>query len=353
MAIYELSADSFRRIPETTFREQGLQERQDLQRLLRTQIDIIAPDTLVIAEEFGDWEDSSRRIDLLAVDKEANLVVIELKRTEDGGLMDLQAIRYAAMISTMTFARAVEVFAKFLGVGESDGRADAESRLLEFLDWEEPDEESFAQDVRIVLASAEFSKELTTSVIWLNERGLRIECVRLRPHVDQSRILIDVQPILPLPEEQEYRVQLIQKQQLERAARRHGPDFTRYSLTIGGQTHTDLWKRRVVYLVIRHLVSLGHTPEEITSLIPSKATTLFRSAEGQLNAAEFADRQRQLAEHGGRTFERKRFFCEDGELFHVNAKTYALTNQWGGLFKATMEQLATNFPGVTIDFKPC
>ena len=53
MAIYELSADSFRRIPETTFREQGLQERQDLQRLLRTQIDIIAPGTLVIAEEFG------------------------------------------------------------------------------------------------------------------------------------------------------------------------------------------------------------------------------------------------------------------------------------------------------------
>jgi hypothetical protein len=27
-----------------------------------------APDVLVIAEEFGDWEDSRRRIDLLAID---------------------------------------------------------------------------------------------------------------------------------------------------------------------------------------------------------------------------------------------------------------------------------------------
>jgi hypothetical protein len=47
----------------------------------------------------SDWEDSSRSIDLLCIDKQANLVVIELKRTEDGGHMELQAIRYAAMVS--------------------------------------------------------------------------------------------------------------------------------------------------------------------------------------------------------------------------------------------------------------
>ena len=78
----------------------GLHERRDLQRLLRENVEVIAPETLVIAEEFGDWEDSRRRIDLLAVDKAANLVVIELKRTEDGGHMDLQSIRYASMVST-------------------------------------------------------------------------------------------------------------------------------------------------------------------------------------------------------------------------------------------------------------
>jgi len=64
---------------------------------------------LVVSEEFGDWEDSRRRIDLLGIDKAANLVVIELKRTEDGGHMELQAIRYAAMVSKMTFDRLVEV----------------------------------------------------------------------------------------------------------------------------------------------------------------------------------------------------------------------------------------------------
>src|SRR5688572_364872 len=110
MALYEIAAESLNKIQETSFDLAGVRERLDLQRLLRNQIDVIAPDTLVIAEEFGEWEESKRRIDLLGVDKEGNLVVIELKRTDDGGHMELQGLRYAAMVSTMTFDRVVETY---------------------------------------------------------------------------------------------------------------------------------------------------------------------------------------------------------------------------------------------------
>ena len=109
MAIYEITKDQIRTVSETSFGKAGVRERGDLQRLLRDQIQIVSPDTLVVSEEFGDWEDSKRRIDLLGLDKEANLVVIELKRTDDGGHMELQALRYAAMISTMTFEKVVDV----------------------------------------------------------------------------------------------------------------------------------------------------------------------------------------------------------------------------------------------------
>ena len=181
-------------------------------------MEVIAPDVLVISEEFGGWEDSKRRIDLLGIDREANLVVIELKATEDGGHMELQAIRYAAMVSKMTFDKVADVLASHLAAHER--QENAREMLLEFLGWETPDEERFAQDLRIVLASAEFSRELTSAVLWLNEHGLDIRCVRLRPHTDGTRVFVDVQQILPLPEASESFVNLREKKAEERQARR-------------------------------------------------------------------------------------------------------------------------------------
>lgn len=121
MALYELGSDKLSAIKQTTFADAKVKEREDLQRLLRTQIQVLDPDLYVLAEEFDYWEDSSRRIDLLAIDSDAQLVVIELKRTEDGGHMELQAIRYAAMVSAMTWEQAVEAHRKFLlSVGIQD-----------------------------------------------------------------------------------------------------------------------------------------------------------------------------------------------------------------------------------------
>ncbi len=218
MAIYEITADQIRKIPETTFSLSGLRERYDLQRLLRSQFDVISPDTLIIAEEFGDWDTGHRRIDLLGIDKNANIVIVELKRTEDGGHMELQAIRYAAMVSAMTFEQAVEVYANLL-VKDGGNSEDAQASILSFLEWEEPDEDRFAQDVRIILVAADFSKELTTSVMWLNERDLDIRCIRLKPYGDSGRVLIDVQQVIPLPEAVDYQVQIRQKERLERKDR--------------------------------------------------------------------------------------------------------------------------------------
>lgn len=217
MALYEITSENLKAVPQTTFDQAGLRERADLQRLLRKQIDVILPDTLVIAEEFGEWEESKRRIDLLGLDKDANLVVIELKRTEDGGHMELQAIRYAAMVSKMTFEKAVDIYGDYLSAGGND--TDARAAILEFLGWEEPNEDSFAQDVRIVLVSANFSKEVTTAVLWLNEHDLDIRCIRLTPYQDEGRVFIVVQQVIPLPEAAEYQIQIKEKEQSERRER--------------------------------------------------------------------------------------------------------------------------------------
>ncbi len=217
MAIYELTSDDIRELKPTSFQSAGIKERKDLQRVLKENINVISPNTLIIAEEFGEWEDSRRRIDLLGLDSEGNIVVIELKRTDERSYMDLQAIRYAAMVSTMTFDDAVDIYSRYLQSLNSEG--DAQRLILEFLDWEEPDDDQFAQDVRIILSAEDFSKELTTAVLWLNKRSIDIRCIRLKPYTDGQRIFVDVQQVIPLAEAEEYQIKIREKEQKERLTR--------------------------------------------------------------------------------------------------------------------------------------
>jgi len=103
--LFEMTREDLVECKPVTFTHLEIKERVGLQHVLRDHIEVLGEDLRLIAEEYGDWEDARRRIDLLALDKQRRSVVIELKRTESGGHMELQALRYAAMVSAMTFER--------------------------------------------------------------------------------------------------------------------------------------------------------------------------------------------------------------------------------------------------------
>ena len=275
MPLYKVQDRQIVRLDETTFENQGLKEF-DLQQMLKSQIDAISPDTLIVSEEFGDWEDRKNRIDLLGIDKNADLIVIELKRTTDGGYMDLQALRYAAMISTLTFDKLVDTYGSYLRKNESE--INPEESLLEFLGWEEPKDE-FAQDVKIVLASAEFSKELCTSVMWLNNFGLDIRCVRMNPYLSQDGLFLDIQTLIPLPEAEEYQVRIREKTMKEREARKRSRDTVRFEVTTEGNQQPNLSSRKMIHHITRYVISKGKPIGEVVSTIEKVKPNPFHVVE--------------------------------------------------------------------------
>ena len=200
MALYRVTADKLETVQTTSFAQERILERKDLQRLLKADISVIGDDLMVVAEEFGDWEESSRRIDLLCLDKQARLVVIEVKRTDDGGHMELQAIRYAAMVSSMTLDQAVSACAK--------ANPNAQKEIQDFLGLDSIDEAEITGEVRIILVAGNFSPEITASVIWLNTQGLDITCIRLKPYKMGEQVLVDATQIIPLPEAADYEIKI-------------------------------------------------------------------------------------------------------------------------------------------------
>jgi len=341
MPIFKINDGKMTAIEHTSFQEQGIQERRDLQALLKLDISVISPDSLVVAEEFGDWEDSNRSIDLLCIDKNANLVVIELKRTEDGGHMELQAIRYAAMISTLTFEKLIEIYDQYLKKNDSD--LDAMESVLNFLEWPEPKEQQFGQEVKIVLASADFSKEVTTAVIWLNEFGLDIRCVRMRPYADGNQLLIEVQTVIPLPEIADHQIQIQAKRREVQQARRR----PKFNITVANRSHENLSKRHMMLHLVSEIISTGKTPEAVReAVVKAHSGKLFEMLDG-----EYIEKEEVVHALELKVPKPEYYFCEKGEFFCSNGKTYVLHKQWGTTTLPAALALRDAFPDleITID----
>jgi hypothetical protein len=95
--------------PATSFEAAGVRERTDLQRLLKEQIGCL--------------------------DADANVVIVELKRDEVGAHMELQALRYAAMVSAMIVDQAVHALPVHRGRAPPDP-ALARADILDFRGWD-------------------------------------------------------------------------------------------------------------------------------------------------------------------------------------------------------------------------
>lgn len=61
------------------------------------------------------------------------------------------------------------------------------------------------------MASSDFSEELTTTAIWLRDKGVDIRCVRLTPYRFNDDVLINAEQIIPVPELEEYQVKFREK----------------------------------------------------------------------------------------------------------------------------------------------
>jgi len=337
MALYNFESDSLTPVLQTTFQAEGIRERSDIQRLLRNSIEVIDESFMVLAEEYGNWQDSRRRIDLLCIDQEANLVIVEIKRTEDGGHMELQAIRYAAMVSAMTFANAVEAHEKYrVSIGLEAGKAKEE--ILKFIEAEELEEEDFGNDVRICLVSAEFSKEITSSVLWLNEHELDIRCIRFKPYKNGNQVLLDVQQIVPLPEAADYQTRIKEKASEKRKLRNFNPDFTKYDLVIDGELYPNLPKRRLILHITKACIKAGASPESIAQDMPS-GSTRWLMVDGEVDRKNFEHLASQIKNSRGTNRNMRRYFTEQEDLVYYKNRTYALTNQWGMRAPPTAQKL--------------
>jgi hypothetical protein len=207
-----------RKLEEKRFADLQLRERGHLQEWLANMPAALGEELLIIQKEFDGFDDTRERLDLLALDKEGQLVVIENKLDDTGRDVVWQALKYAAYVSSLTKAQIVDIFQAYLDRWCGGGAA--EELICEFLEEEALDEVvlNSGNSQRVVLIAANFRKEVTATALWLLGHGVRVQCFKVTPYAFGEELLLDVQQIIPVPEAAEYMIGMSSKDSEEKTA---------------------------------------------------------------------------------------------------------------------------------------
>lgn len=203
------------KIKRSSFQELKFSERNHLQEWIEKQPDIFGEELLIIQKEFDGFDETKERLDLLALDKGGNLVIIENKLDDSGRDVVWQSIKYASYCSALSKTNILEIYQKYLS--KQNIQQDAKKNICDFFDKEEFDSVVLNNGSmqRIIMVAANFRKEVTSTVLWLMKHGVNIKCFKATPFKNNDEIYLSVEQIIPLPEAEELMIGIAEKERQE------------------------------------------------------------------------------------------------------------------------------------------
>jgi hypothetical protein len=183
------------KLKKKSFSELKFRERDHLQEWIANDPSTLGEELLIIQKEFNGFSETNERLDLLALDKLGNLVIIENKLDDSGKDVTWQVIKYASYCASLTKQDILNIYQDYLG-----SSAIAQEMISEFFDNRDISEIVLNQGLnsqRLILIAANFRKEVTSTVLWLMNFKIRLQCFKVTPFAFGDQLFLNVEQILP------------------------------------------------------------------------------------------------------------------------------------------------------------
>jgi len=204
------TTNSIEKLEERLFGDLSFRERDHLQEWIAKNPESLNEDLLIIQKEFAGFDDTNERLDLLALDKEGNLVVIENKLDDSGRDVVWQALKYTSYCSTLVTKQVIKIYQDYLDANSSN--EDARTLIMDFLQIEDEGELFLnTKDQRIVFVANHYRKEVTSTVLWLLDHDIQVQCFRATPYSMGEQLFLQIEQIIPAPETKELMVSISEK----------------------------------------------------------------------------------------------------------------------------------------------
>lgn len=213
MYIINKTKNRIEKISEKKFNELGFSEKPHLQEWLAHNPEALGEELLIIQKEFDGFNDTRERLDLLALDKMGNIVVIENKLDDSGRDVTWQVLKYAGYCSSLSKSQIIKIYQEYLIRINSENTV--EEKLSEFFEGKDVEDIQLNTGLtqRIMMVAGSFRKEVTSTVLWLMNYKLRIQCFRVTPYAMGEQLLLDIEQIIPMREAQEFTISMADKTQ--------------------------------------------------------------------------------------------------------------------------------------------
>lgn len=217
MFIIEPKTNTIKSLIKKTFSELEFKERAHLQEWIAENPESLGEKLLIIQKEFSGFNDTNERLDLMALDKDGNIVIIENKLDDSGKDVTWQALKYSAYASTLTKEQIEEIFQGYLKSINSEKVA---SQVLSdfFLDLGKSYNDILlnrSSTQRIILIAANFRKEVTSTVLWLMNFKVKLQCIKATPYSLDEQHFLTLEQIIPIKDAQDYIISMANKVQEE------------------------------------------------------------------------------------------------------------------------------------------
>ncbi len=211
MYLINKTENKISKLTEKSFGELGFKERDHLQEWIAGNPEVLGEELLIIQKEFSGFSDTKERLDLLALDKQGDLVIIENKLDDTGRDVTWQALKYASYCSSLSKSQIKDIYQEYLDRQGNDEKA--EDNLIEFFDNEDYEEIPLnrGSTQRIIFVAANFRKEVTSTVLWLLNYQLRIQCFKVAPYELENQLFLNVEQIIPMKDAEEYVISMSDK----------------------------------------------------------------------------------------------------------------------------------------------
>jgi hypothetical protein len=241
----------------------GRVDELTLERWIVENPDLVGEKLLVLGHQLAEFEEDRDRLDILALDRFGEIVLIELKVTEDFRVTDLQALAYAgayakrtskdlagtlerhmrkqatAPAATADAPALVDAVESALGFAHArltgnDSAApsasptaipaavvtaeDARAAIASFIEIDDFSEWQPSQHVRIKLVAPNFPRRVLQTVKWLGDvYSVRLEAITVRLfETAPKKYSIAFERLLPLPTEDQFDMTVREREERQR-----------------------------------------------------------------------------------------------------------------------------------------